>query len=552
MPRKIAPTEWLWVSVATLLILFTTSFPYYLGLRSSTEQMHFGGFLFGLDDMWSYVAKMRYGAYDGWLFRLFYTTEVHSGGFVFGFHLALGKLAGLITGQGARVSAETLVVTYHIARIICGSILLLVMYRFGAEYLETPAKRRLAWALAAIAGGLGWIWTVISAATDARTIPTPVEFVIPEAFTLLLPYGLPHLALARSLLLIGWILFFRSLDNGRLSSAVLAGVAWLGMGILVPFYVALLGTLIAVWLGVLWFNRRALPLNELRFAASAGVVPLIILIYNGWLFSTNKVFAQWAAQNILHSPPFLDYLLAYIVLILLGIPAIINLLKAGLNHRTVLLIVWPITALALAYVPINVQRRMLEGVIIPLTILATMGLWSLVGEKPDDRSAMILWRLRQIGGGIVLSFLLPSAVLLIGGGAMAASKSEQPLFQSTDELDVLHWLGQRAQPGSVVMVTPQVGNILPAYAPVRVYTGHGPETIGAPNKEIRARAFFEGTMKSSDAQALLEEIRARYVWVGGPGYQFDCPQNICFDPTLLGLEEIYHSGEFTIFKVKDS
>ncbi len=52
-------------------------------------------FLFGSDDGYSYLAKMRLGLRGDWLFTLRYTAEPHSGALLFLPYIALGKLTGL-------------------------------------------------------------------------------------------------------------------------------------------------------------------------------------------------------------------------------------------------------------------------------------------------------------------------------------------------------------------------------------------------------------------------------------------------------------------------
>ncbi len=551
MKPGIAAREWIWVGIVGALILLATSTPYLIGLSAGEPDWTFGGFLFGVEDMHSYLAKMRYGAYDGWQFRLVYTTEPHPGGFVFGFHLALGKLAAAIAGGGGRVSAAALVITYHAARLVCGAILLVVLYRFAAEYLEPPPQRRLAWILAALAGGLGWIPLVVALAQGG--VPAdrlPVEFYVPEGFTLLTLYGLPHLALARSLLLAGWLLLLRSVDGGHPRPALLAGLAWLAMGVLVPFYAALLGALIGFWLGGCWLAQRRFPAAALRLSALAGVLPLIVLIYNAWLFARDPVFAAWSAQNRLPSPPPGDYVLAYGLLAALAVPGFLVVWRSGWTPRRVLLVIWPPLALLLAYLPINVQRRLLEGLIAPLCILVTLGLWRLVGEKPASGEPGTGWRLRQLLAGLALMTLFPSPVLLISGGALTALRPRWPIYHPADEVAALDWLRVRAAPGEVVLSAYESGNVLPAYAPVRVYVGHGPETVRADAKRAQAEAFFAGALPADQQAALLRDSGAAYVWLGPPEQAVCSGASSCLSPEALGLREAFRAGRYTIYEVE--
>lgn len=570
-PSVVSGREWAWAVVTSLLVMALVSVPYLVGLAHSTPQMQFGGFLFGLDDMHSYLAKMRFGARDGWLLQLVYTGEPHAGGVAYAHFLALGKLAALISGEGAHVSAQMLVIAYHAARIVCGLLLLVVLYRFAAEFLEKPSQRRLAWALAALAGGLGWVLLVLSPAGEAAL---PVEFYVPEAFGILSLYGLPHLALARALLLGGWMLLFRAEERRSVGYAAAAGLLWGGMSVIVPFYAALLGVLIAARLAGLWIIQRRAPWVQMQIAVLAGALPVALLAYNVWLFSSNPVFAAWSAQNLLVSPPPRDYLLAYGLLLALAIPGAVGLargaaipppdaLRASRSpsphvergpggeaaSRRLLLLIWPPLGLLLAYAPVNVQRRLLEGVIVPLSILAALGVWRLLGERPASGKAAG-WRLRQIGLAALIMLCFPSTVLLLAGGALTAARPAWPIYHPADEIEALRWLDQHAPPDSLVLATFESGNVIPAYAGVRVYVGHGPETLRATLKRQQAQAFFLGGMTNGTRRALLREAGIDYVWIGPPEQLSACTAT-CFNAPLLGLEPVYQSGRYAIYAVRE-
>jgi len=531
--------EWAWITIASALLLLAASAPYLVGLLSSTPELQFGGFVFGLDDMHSYLAKMRFGARAGPFFELVYTHEPQdSGGLVFLFHQGLGWLTGLITGERALVSAGALIVAYHAARVVCGFLLLLVMYRFIASYLPERSLRRLAWALAALASGLDWTLLLFQGADLA---PEPLALYVPEAFTFLSLMGLPHLLLARALLLSGWLAFFRSLEGQRVRCALLAGLAWLGMGLLVPFYVALLGILIAAWLGARWVIERRFPAQPLVAAILATLLPVVLLLYNTWLFTSNPIYAAWSAQNTLPSPPPGVYALAFGPLFLLALPGAVRLARAGLTRRATLLIAWPMIALLLVYAPINVQRRLLEGVIVPLAVLAAAGVSSLAGEQVRVRS------LRGAGLTLMLVMLLPSTLLLDFGSVLAAAHPAAPIFLTPGELAALDYMRLTAPMDSVVLSTNDSGSLLPAYAGVRVYVGHGPETLNGAHKRETAMHFFGPEMTDSERAALLKDIHAAYVWVG-PLERALCP-GTCLNLDELGLRPVYNQGDYTIFKV---
>jgi len=126
-----------------------------------------------------------------------------------------------------------MVVAYHVARIVFGAVLLLTVYRFAAVFTAWRAMRRLTFLIVAFSGGLGWLLLLIGQPSWLGS--APVDLILPEGFTFLVLYALPHIALGRTLLLTGFIVLW---TNSNLRMSAIAGLCWLAMGLIVPFYVA--------------------------------------------------------------------------------------------------------------------------------------------------------------------------------------------------------------------------------------------------------------------------------------------------------------------------
>src|SRR5690349_15927556 len=94
-----------------------TTLPYLVGAGAQRSDLRFGWFLFGVDDGNSYLAKMRQGAVDGWLFHIVYTSEPHDGAFLFTPYLAGGKLAVLLAPPYSPAFTDAMLLVFHAARI---------------------------------------------------------------------------------------------------------------------------------------------------------------------------------------------------------------------------------------------------------------------------------------------------------------------------------------------------------------------------------------------------------------------------------------------------
>ena len=197
-------SEYRFVLIGSLIALAVTSVPYVLGAAMATEERVFGGFVYAVEDCYSYLAKMRQGAGGAWLFQIPYTPEPHPRALIYSFYLLLGRIAGLLPGRDL---TARLVCVYHAARWVFGLGLLLTVYRFLAVLTNRLIVRRLAWLMVTFGGGLGWVLIALGRSDWLGSMP--LDFILPEGFTFLVLYAFPHIALGRTLLLLGILFLLR-------------------------------------------------------------------------------------------------------------------------------------------------------------------------------------------------------------------------------------------------------------------------------------------------------------------------------------------------------
>ncbi len=329
--KPVSRREWQRVFAFAALLMLATTIPYVTGWLSQGDDWRFGGFVFGADDGYSYIAKMRIGARGGWLFTIRYTSEPHDGALLFLPYILLGKVTGLFVSSDNPDLAPALAITFHAARVVFGGLLILVSYRFIACFLRGDRSRMLALVFVTLGGGLGWLLSLVGQGHWLGSLP--VDLYVPEGYSFLILFGLPHLALARSAMLVGFLLLFRALQTpgslrawGRWTG--LAGACWLVTGLCVPFYITVIYLLLGCWGLAAWIRARCFPWALFWRAASAGLVVLPLLLYTTMVFATSDVFRQWSAQNLLPSPHPLHYIAGYAVL---AVPAVMALRWARFN-----------------------------------------------------------------------------------------------------------------------------------------------------------------------------------------------------------------------------
>jgi hypothetical protein len=550
----ISAPEWRFAIVVGCIALLVTSVPYCLAASIATPGRVFGGFVYATEDCYAYLAHMNEGAHGDWLFTLPYTPETHSARLFYLFHLLLGHVAALLPFGDL---TARMVWVYHAARWIFGLGLLLTVYRFIAEFTPRVTLRRLAWLMVTFGGGLGWLLVALGQSHWLGS--PPLDFILPEGFTFLVLYAFPHIALARTLLLWGVLLLLWSwLPNHaprtthhvfRVPYPVLAGAAWLLMGLVVPFYVVVAWAVTgAAWI-VLGLRNRRVMWREAGQAAIAVLVSCPVVLYSAWVFTTDPVYEVWSAQNLITSPNPLHYLTAY------GLPLVLAafaLRDVWREERPMwLALAWVGVVPLLVYLPFSLQRRLVEGVQIPLSILAAWGLWQIANHKsratnrPIAQSPVFNLRPKLITI-IVLVMLSLTNILLVAGNCLALRGQPAPIYRGAGEIAALDWLRAQAEPTDVVLSSYETGNYLPARVWARAFVGHGPETVHSDEKRALASRFFDVLTDDGWRYELLIYYGVDYVFWGPAERRLGD-----YDPRLSSyyLWPVYDKDGYLIFRV---
>lgn len=546
--RRIKRSEWLWVIVFAALVMALTCAPYVIGAAQSGGAWRFSGFVIGVEDGNSYLAKMQLGAHGQWLFRLAYAIEDHPPSLVFLFFILLGQLIGLIVGTGDALRLhDALVFGYHAARVAFGFALVLVTYRFLAELLPFVRQRRLALIAVVLGGGLGWLLFAL------RSPDTPLEFYSPEAFTFLHLYSLPHLSAVRALML-GGLLFYLWAVCGRWQWAFAAGACWFAMTLIQPFYMIIVFIVLGMHVTILTVmafrqgehelvygvDLGAAAVRALWVSALAGAFGVPLVLYTFLLFQVDPIYTIWSAQNIILSPPPWHYLLAWGLLIAPGIFGLRLLYRRNMITWA-LLLGWVLVVPVLLYVPYNLQRRFSEGVQVPLAALALLGLTVGIGK---GRARRLVARYAPLA---LIALILPSTALLYVGGLAAALRLQEPVYQTWDQVATYVFLGNSLPTRGVVVSSYEFGNGVPAYGYLAAFMGHGPETPYLDSKRAWVKEFYSAATVYDARRAMYLQQGAPYVVIGPNERRLGG-----FDPGRQGdyLHAIFESGEYSVWALK--
>jgi 4-amino-4-deoxy-L-arabinose transferase-like glycosyltransferase len=299
-----------------------------------------------------------------------------------------------------------------------------------------------------------------------------------------------------------------------------------------PIVILLLG------LYLLWQTRR----QVWSFWQGVGRLILIAapagpyLIYVLFVFETNFAFKAWRDQSLTSSPNPLHYVLGFGLLLPLVGLGLWQSQRTPMKHSA-FLIIWVVVIPLLLYFPIPLQRRFLDGYQAPLAVFGAIGLGWLVDHLNTKVRRLLITVM-------ILTLMTLTNLFLLLGGMTVISRQNSPVFHPGYQQTAFKWFDDNAQ-GQVVLTAYETGNILPAYAPVRVFVGHGPETIDSNEKRRLVTQLFTESTPNAWRQALLQEYGIHYLYYGP--YERLLGD---FSPSDASyLQQVYDNGTVQVYQV---
>ncbi|KPL70775.1 hypothetical protein AC812_16660 [Bellilinea caldifistulae] len=470
---------------------------------------------------------MLAGAKGAWLFKTPYTAFPQKGFLAFFPYLLLGKLVG---SDG---DYHTRIFLFHLFRIVGIGFCLYAVYRFASIFIRETPGRFLALILSTFGGGLGFLYFL---GLNKIWSYLPLEFYSPETFGFLSFLSIPHLVWARGFLFIGLAKFLESNSNNSLKESVIIGVLWNLLAFMQPLTVPIGWLILSAYnlVELVLASRRGF--NDLKKYLHDHMLKLIVIvlvssplvIYTFVAFRLDPFLKAWQSQNVILSPPVIEYFLAYGLIIPF---AIVGILNNNTRPKFRLLITWTCLLPFLIYAPYLLQRRLAEGSFVVLSILAING----------------LIHIRNRLGKLWVSWYLINFVTtftLLAGSLDVISAKAFPLYLHKEEVQLFESVRKLIPEQSVVLADWEISTLLPAHAPVRVIIGHGPESIRA--KLIREQVdllFLKGN--SLEFFKFLKEEQVDY-WILSKS---KTPRFMKPGSEMEFLNKITENSKYIIYKV---
>jgi hypothetical protein len=537
--EPVSRAELRWAAGWAAVVLAVTCLPYAVVWWYTPLGAVFPWTLFGADDHGVYYAWARQARDGDLLFRNLFTTEPQRG---VSFHLYF-----LLLGWLSRLPGLDVPLACHLGRVLCGAGALVLVYRLAAFYSADLLARRCAFWIAAVGGGLGWLFW-----TDTIRQTEPVDVWQPEALISLSLYvnGLYGASLA---LMLGFVVCLLHAERHGARWVLGAGLCLLVLGNIHSYDVIHLALAWGLYLALRTVLERRLPWRALGQAALAGLVATPAVAYMGWLYLAEPVFRE-RADVPTRSGPLSLYLLGFGLLLPAALAGLFVLRRQRSPDEEgagppALLPAWALAGIAAAYLPFAFQRKMIMGAEIPLVVLAGLGV-AAVAQAGGKRLRLP----PAVPAALLIAVLaVTPARFLVRDVRMAldrnlVSTQAHPAYWPEANFQVLAWLGANTPRDAAVLCFPLNGVFVPGFAGRSVYAGHFGETPRFAERFPEVRRFY-ARADGAERRAFIRRHGITHVLWGPAEREFAGPG--ARDPAEESfLREVFRAGETRVFAVQ--
>ena len=492
LPLSDREKRWGWAILLGFLLCIIL--PYVWTWALTPPGFAWGGLLFSTDDQNVHLTWARQARDGAFFMRDLFTTE----GLVDGTKPLFFNGLMLVIGWLSRLSGLEVAIWYHIVRVAGAAWALWQLHLLSWEVTGGAPERENArlgtLALAAFTTGAGFLASLIPQLLGPMVWIDRADNVgwplVPEAYFFLSAFIFPLNIVSFGLL----TLVFRHILNGQ---PVVAFVGALLLSNLHTYDALPLVLVATIWAAWQWKSARESSWRAVAAIAGAAIP----ILYQIIVFRDSQEF-RIKALTLTEPPHVVVILVAFLFLILLGAEGFLKL-RDRTQARN-LMVLWAVGTLVMVYAPLSFGRKMLEGLQIPLLMLAGVGLSTL--RRPWLMCALVA----------ILAFSpLVTVNWILNNAANNNSKRfpMPPIYLYESNVAALKYLDAQPQQGAVLCL-PMTGGYLPRASGKYTYTGHWAETLDMKRKFPTTIRYFRNQMSPDEARQLFARNQIRWVLEG--------------------------------------
>lgn len=526
----------LWMIVVVIIL---TNAPYLMGLfKTPTNMIYNGAHFLDPKDYLFYYSKIEEVKQGNYLFRELYTSETQNIRTFNIFWLSVGLLAKWFKLSGP--------LALHLSRLLLTPLAIIIFYLAIAYFIKEIKGRKIAFILLLFSSGLD----VLTAGFFKNG--SPIDLWVAESNIFFTLSHSPHFIASTCLIILIFLFFLLSLDNQKWRYSLIAG----GLALLLfqfhPYYFPTIFGVIAFY----WLAKVIKDKKIYWFIIGQSLVIVLLsspsLIYHFWLIKAEPIIAFRAMQNITLTPPFIYVVFGFglpLFLAFWGMAKLKKIKDAAANSNNLLFAAcWLIGGLILIYIPLNFQKRLLEGLQFPMIILAAL---TLISFSRAEKVKRLINRInvRLLVFFLFLLFFCLSSFYILIFDLVILSQSNNPevketFYLSKNELLAFDWLKNQTDFNAKILSVYYSGQNIPAYTARKVYFGNYYETIFFESKKQEVTAFFHDN-NGEWRKNFLKKNQIDYLYYGPKE-----KASGSFEPPAKDyLKMVYSNDEVAIYQV---
>ena len=289
----------------------------------------------------------------------------------------------------------------------------------------------------------------------------------------------------------------------------------------------------------------------LKYNLIYALIAIIPFIYTYYIFAVDPYFKEWNVQNVLETPKFLHVLFGYFFPLIFALFYFTDKItyRREWKDLEVILFTWMLAGLFLLYAPLNIQRRFIEGLNIPIMILGSLGFTRVLLPKFEKviKSFAAIKNPKSIAIFSIFILISPTSFYWLYkinsniSPNVEVSDYSVPYYLDKDELEALNWLKENTYSEELVLSAYGIGNYIPRISANRVFLGHWAQTINFEKKKKDVKQFFSANDNNS-RKKLIDNYGIDYVYYGVEEKQIG-------DFKPKNMEKVFENEKVTIFKI---
>lgn len=483
----------------SLFILFLNAFPNYYAYLKTPTNMSFSGQASWFDpwDINVYVAAINWGQGNGVLFQNTYTTITQAVVFYYPFYTILGTFFSSVSPY----------LLFHLASIVVGVILLVIIWQLSKIFLNSNTQSLTALFLTSLGGGVGWLFFPNLQFSD----------LFMTGFTFTSHFQRPHEALGIIFYLLSLVLFYLATIKKSFFLNFTSLISLIALIFFYPFYLLSYFLIAGSYSLVLFLQtqNKLSPRSEdrgFKFLSNDNKKPFLYLLINIVIsvpvfltyyfhLNSNPEFANVLSQK-LSNQEIPQVILGYGILFPLLLYQLKNPQK---DKRFFFLNIWFFVGFLLSFLPFGFARFYLRTLFFPAILLILLNL-DLFSQKIKLSKNIIL---------VVLLVTIPISSLYIFYKRIEETGKQNPWFYLTQaEREATNFLNNPGFQNKGVLASYTLGNYIPANTKTKVYFGHLLQTARIEEKINNLTKFYANAFTDEEAKEFLSNANIQHIYWG--------------------------------------